>query len=75
MPGATGGLMALANRLLPGPDGRADRAPVEGVASESSASPSVLTSLGDRAAALNNQIESGQIESGPRAGGEIRTGR
>jgi hypothetical protein len=40
----------------------------------------VLTSLGDRAAALNNQIESGQIESGqiesgPRAGGEIRTGR
>ena len=85
MPGATGGLMALANRLLPGPDGQAGRAPVEGVASESSASPSVLTSLGDRAAVLNNQIESGQIESaqiesgqiesGPRAGGEIRTGR
>jgi NAD(P)-dependent dehydrogenase (short-subunit alcohol dehydrogenase family) len=56
LPGTTGALLALVSRLLPGPDGRAADAPVEGVESASAVSPSVLTTLGERAAARNNQI-------------------
>ena len=56
LPGTTGALLALASRLLPGPDGRPDAEPTEGVASTSSVSPSVLTSLGDQAAVRNNQV-------------------
>ena len=56
LPGTTGALLALVNRLLPGPDGRAGAGAVEGVASASSVSPSVLTALGEQAAARNNQV-------------------
>lgn len=53
-PGATAALMRLVSRTLPGPDGAAGGA-VEGAASASGLSPSVLTSLGERAAVRNNQ--------------------
>ncbi len=56
MPATTGALLALASRALPGPDGTAGDRAVEGAASASAVSPSLLTSLGDRAAARNNQI-------------------
>lgn len=82
LPGATGGLMALVSRLLPGPAGRADDEAVEGVASASAAAPSVLTSLGEQAAARNNQMgpgqmgaDDGQAQSGQMGSGEVRTGR
>jgi hypothetical protein len=56
LPGTTGALLALVSRLLPGPDGGGTAGPVEGVASASAVSPSLLTSLGERAAARNNQV-------------------
>jgi hypothetical protein len=63
-PGLTAELLGLVNRLLPGPRGPGRPSPVadgavKGEASTSSLSPSLLTTLGDRAAARNNQM-SGQ---------------
>ena len=54
-PGFTAEVLALVNRLLPGPDGGAVSAAVKGEASTSVFSPSVLTALGDRAARAHNQ--------------------
>jgi NAD(P)-dependent dehydrogenase (short-subunit alcohol dehydrogenase family) len=53
LPGATAALLTLANRLLPRPDGGGERRP--GRESESAWSPSVLTTLGERAARAQNQ--------------------
>ncbi|HKA61790.1 MAG TPA: SDR family NAD(P)-dependent oxidoreductase, partial [Methylomirabilota bacterium] len=64
-PGLTAELLGLVNRLLPGSRGPGRQSPVgagavKGEASTSSVSPSVLTTLGDRAAERNNQIAFGQ---------------
>jgi NAD(P)-dependent dehydrogenase (short-subunit alcohol dehydrogenase family) len=53
------GLLSLVNRLLPGPGGIGTRG-ARGADSESAISPSVLTALGDRAAARNNQLGPGE---------------
>jgi NAD(P)-dependent dehydrogenase (short-subunit alcohol dehydrogenase family) len=53
------GLLGLVNRLLPGPGGIGTRG-ARGADSESAISPSVLTALGDRAAARNNQLGPGE---------------
>ena len=47
--------LAVVNRLLPPPDGRG-QAPARGAESESALAPSVLTALGDDAAARLNQL-------------------
>jgi short-subunit dehydrogenase len=54
LPGVTGGLLAIANRLLPSPGG-IGRTTAPGHASESALSPSWLTVLGERAARKYNQ--------------------
>ncbi|HEU4439604.1 MAG TPA: SDR family NAD(P)-dependent oxidoreductase, partial [Methylomirabilota bacterium] len=59
-PGLTAELLGLVNRLLPGSRGPGRHSPVgagalEGEASTSAVSPSVLTTLGERAAERNNQ--------------------
>jgi hypothetical protein len=57
-PGLTADALGLINRLLPGPGGIAtDWA--EGKDSESSASPSFATTLSDRAAEANNELDPG----------------
>jgi NAD(P)-dependent dehydrogenase (short-subunit alcohol dehydrogenase family) len=63
MPGAGAAVMSLAERFLPGPGGiGADTR--RGADSESGWSPSVLTRLGDRATARNNEIAtSGRLPS------------
>jgi short-subunit dehydrogenase len=55
-PGAGAGVMAVAERLLPGPGGIGSWTR-RGAESESAWAPSVLTTLGDRAAARNNEIQ------------------
>jgi NAD(P)-dependent dehydrogenase (short-subunit alcohol dehydrogenase family) len=55
MPGAGAAIMSLAERFLPGPGGIGTDTR-RGADSESGWSPSVLTHLGDRAAAKNNEI-------------------
>jgi short-subunit dehydrogenase len=55
LPGATIRLLALVNRLLPGPGGVGRRA-VRGHQSESAWAPSLLTALGERAARKQNQV-------------------
>jgi NAD(P)-dependent dehydrogenase (short-subunit alcohol dehydrogenase family) len=54
-PALTGELLALVNYLLPQPGGIV-RDSAYGYESESSLSPSLLTALGDRAAAQNNEL-------------------
>jgi short-subunit dehydrogenase len=54
-PEATADMLALANRLLPGPGG-IGRKRAKGSDSESALAPSVLTALNDRAAVRNNEI-------------------
>lgn len=54
-PGVTAEMLGQVNRVLPGPDG-AGTARVRGAESQSTASPSPLTALGDRAAVRNNQL-------------------
>lgn len=53
-PEATADILALANRLLPGPGG-IGRKRVKGKESESAVAPSILTTLSDRAAQRNNE--------------------
>lgn len=61
-PGAMADLMAVVNRLLPGPGGiGAERA--LGKDSESPAAPSPLTSLGDRAAKRNNEVSPAELQT------------
>ncbi|HUR93353.1 MAG TPA: SDR family oxidoreductase [Gemmatimonadales bacterium] len=55
VPGAGAALMGIAERLLPGPGGIGTESK-RGEESESRWSPSLLTKLGDRAAAANNEI-------------------
>lgn len=55
-PGAGAGVMAVTERILPGPGGIGPWMR-KGEESESAWSPSVLTTLGDRAAARNNEIQ------------------
>jgi short-subunit dehydrogenase len=55
LPDLVAGLLAFANRLLPGPGG-VGKALREGKESQSAVSPSVLTTLGDRAALQNNEV-------------------
>ena len=52
------GLLGLVSRLLPGPGENGSRG-VRAANSESALSPSLLTVLGDRAAARNNEIGPG----------------
>ena len=59
--GAGAALMTLAERLLPGPGGIGTEARL-GAESESRWSPSLLTTLGDRAAARNNEVASGRTD-------------
>jgi NAD(P)-dependent dehydrogenase (short-subunit alcohol dehydrogenase family) len=54
-PEATADILALANRLLPGPGG-IGRKRAKGSESVSAASPSLLTILSDRAAQRNNEV-------------------
>jgi NAD(P)-dependent dehydrogenase (short-subunit alcohol dehydrogenase family) len=54
-PEFTGGLLAIANRMLPDAGG-IGRQVAKGSESETSVSPSVLTTLGDNAAVRNNEI-------------------
>jgi NAD(P)-dependent dehydrogenase (short-subunit alcohol dehydrogenase family) len=53
------GLLGLVNRLLPGPGGIGTRG-ARGADSESAIAPSVITALGDRAAARNNELGPGE---------------
>ena len=55
-PGVTAELLAVVNRLLPGPGGRGT-CPARGAESESALAPSWLTALSDAAARRNNQVE------------------
>src|SRR5262249_18001564 len=55
-PDLVAGLLAFANRLLPGPGGVGTEQR-EGRDSQSAVSPSVLTTLGDRASRRNNEVE------------------
>jgi short-subunit dehydrogenase len=57
LPGVGADIMSLAERLLPGPGGIGTEMR-RGAESESGWSPSVLTILGDRAAARNNELVS-----------------
>jgi len=54
-PGMTADVMGVVNRLLPAPGGIGTER-VRGAESESSLAPSLLTSLGDKAARENNEI-------------------
>jgi NAD(P)-dependent dehydrogenase (short-subunit alcohol dehydrogenase family) len=54
-PGCVARMMMLAARLLPGPAGPEGNHPRRGRDSESAWAPSVATTLGDRAAVLNNE--------------------
>jgi hypothetical protein len=54
-PGVTADILAVVNRLLPGPGGIGTAA-ARGRESQSALSPSWLTALGDEAAARNNEI-------------------
>jgi hypothetical protein len=54
-PGLTADLMGLVNRFLPGPGG-IGAARAKGSESQSAWSPSVLTTLTERAAARNNEL-------------------
>jgi NAD(P)-dependent dehydrogenase (short-subunit alcohol dehydrogenase family) len=54
-PEATADILALANRLLPGPGGIGRRR-AKGRESESALAPSLLTTLSDRAALRNNEV-------------------
>jgi NAD(P)-dependent dehydrogenase (short-subunit alcohol dehydrogenase family) len=54
-PGITSDILALVNRLLPSPGG-IGKARARGQESQSAFSPSVLTTLTDRAAARNNEL-------------------
>lgn len=54
-PEATADILALANRLLPGPGGIGRRR-AKGKESESALAPSLLTALSDRAALRNNEV-------------------
>jgi len=55
-PEATADILALVNRLLPGPGG-IGRKRAKGKESESALSPSFLTALSDRAAERNNEVK------------------
>lgn len=55
-PNVTAELVAGVNRLLPPPDETAGREGWKGELSMSPLSPSILTILGERAAARNNQL-------------------
>jgi NAD(P)-dependent dehydrogenase (short-subunit alcohol dehydrogenase family) len=57
-PEATADMLALANKLLPGPGG-IGRKRAKGKESESSLAPSLLTTLSDRAALRNNEVAEG----------------
>jgi NAD(P)-dependent dehydrogenase (short-subunit alcohol dehydrogenase family) len=57
-PEAAADMLALANRLLPGPGGIGRRR-AKGRESESSLAPSLLTTLSDRAALRNNEVAEG----------------
>ncbi len=57
-PEATADMLALANRLLPGPGGIGRRR-AKGRESESALAPSLLTTLSDRAALRNNEVAEG----------------
>jgi len=59
-PGLTSDLLGVTNRLLPGPGGIGTAA-VQGKDSESAAAPSVLTTLSDRAARRNNEIQPSEM--------------
>jgi NAD(P)-dependent dehydrogenase (short-subunit alcohol dehydrogenase family) len=61
-PEATADMLALANRLLPGPGGIGRRR-AKGKESESSLAPSLLTTLSDRAALRNNEVADGRSRS------------
>jgi short-subunit dehydrogenase len=54
-PGLTADVLALVNRLLPGPGGIGNRA-VQGKECASAVSPSLLTALNERAAFHNNEV-------------------
>jgi len=58
-PEATADMLALANRLLPGPGGIGKRR-AKGRESESALAPSLLTTLSDRAALRNNEVADGR---------------
>jgi short-subunit dehydrogenase len=58
-PEFSGGLLAAANRMLPMAGGIGQRL-AKGKDSESEASPSLLTKLGDRAAEQNNEVKPGE---------------
>jgi short-subunit dehydrogenase len=68
-PGLTCDLLSLVNRVLPGPGGVGTRR-VKGKDSESAVSPSILTTLSDRAAERNNEIQRGDglVSPGIRLG-------
>jgi hypothetical protein len=55
-PEATADMLALVNRLLPGPGGIGKRR-AKGKESESALAPSVLTALSERAAVRNNEVK------------------
>ena len=55
-PGAVARTLGLAARLLPGPVGPEGDEPRSGRDSASRWAPSIATTLGDRAAALNNEV-------------------
>jgi NAD(P)-dependent dehydrogenase (short-subunit alcohol dehydrogenase family) len=59
-PEATADMLALANRLLPGPGGIGKRR-AKGKESESALAPSILTTLSDRAALRNNEVAEGRV--------------
>ncbi len=67
LPDLVANLLAVANRLLPGPGG-VGKALREGTESQSAVSPSVLTTLGDRAALRNNEA----VPSERRQPGTVR---
>jgi NAD(P)-dependent dehydrogenase (short-subunit alcohol dehydrogenase family) len=58
-PEATADVMALVNRLLPGPGG-IGRKRAKGKESESALAPSILTALSERAAVRNNEVPAGE---------------
>jgi|GEM_PF-3628567 len=59
-PTLTGEILALVNRLLPEPGGIGQNAAF-GYESQSTLSPSLLTTLGDKAAARNNELSARQV--------------
>src|SRR5262249_436292 len=71
-PGFTANLLGLVNRLLPEPGG-IGQAQAPGKESESSLAPSWLTTLSDRAAAENNEIDPRDWPAFQRFRGNNRT--